>query len=352
MISDAVGRLSVRTIGLSAGLLLVTGLLVALMPAGAEESDKVPVPFGLPPVDVPEDNPMSAAKIELGKALFFDRRLSIDDTVSCADCHDPKKGWSNGARFATGVKGQKGGRSSPTILNAAYGYFQFWDGRAGSLEEQAVGPIMNPIEMAMPDGKAVEKKLARIDGYRPLFRKAFGNDEITIGKVGKAIAAFERTVLSGDAPYDRYKAGDKSALSESAQRGMALFFGKGSCSACHVPPHFTDLGFHNVGVGMAADKVDAGRAAISKLEGDHGAFKTPTLRDIARTGPYMHDGSLKTLEDVVAHYDKGGVANPQLDEEIFPLKFSAKEKADLVTFLKEGLGSSKYPQVAPPTLPK
>ena len=166
--------------------------------------------------------------------------------------------------------------------------------------------------------------------------------------IAKAIAAYERTVLSGDAPYDKFKAGDKAALSESAQRGMKLFFGKANCSACHSGPNFTDNGFHNIGV----PGNDVGREAISKSVGDKGAFKTPTLRDIAKTAPYMHDGSLKTLEEVVAHYAKGGTPHDQLDEEIFPLKLTPEQMADLVTFMKEGLASSSYPAHTAPELPK
>ena len=270
-------------------------------------------PAGLPPVAHPKDNPPSEEKILLGKQLYFDPRLSSDGTISCASCHDPKKGWSNGEAVATGVGGQKGGRSAPTVINSAYFKFQFWDGRAGSLEEQALGPIQNPIEMNLTLEQVVEK-LNGIPGYKEQFQKVFGTD-VTSEGIAKAIAAFERTVLSGDAPYDKFKAGDKSALSEAAQRGMKLFFGKANCSACHSGHSFTDFAFHNIGY----DSEDVGRVAISKLKGDTGAMKTPTLRDIAKSGPYMHNGGLATLEDVVAHYNKGGNGNPQQDEEIYPL---------------------------------
>lgn len=303
-------------------------------------------PLGLPPLKYPADNPPTPEKIELGRMLYFDPRLSADNTISCASCHDPQKGWSNGEAVATGVGGAKGGRNAPTIINSAYNKLQFWDGRAGSLEEQALGPIQNPIEMNMTLD-ALISKLNSVEGYRRRFEQVFGG-EITADKIAKAIAAFERTILSGDAPYDRYQAGDHSALSESAQRGMKLFFGKARCSACHIGPNFTDHGFHNIGL----DSMDPGRKAISQLEGDHGAMKTPTLRDIARTAPYMHNGSLKTLEEVVAHYNKGGNRNPYQDEEIFPLRLSETEIQDLVTFLREGLSSSQYPLVEPPPLPE
>lgn len=303
-------------------------------------------PLGLPEVRHPEDNPPTPEKIELGKQLYFDARLSSDNTISCASCHDPQKGWSNGEAVATGVGGAKGGRSAPTIVNSAYYRLQFWDGRAKSLEEQALGPIQNPIEMKMTLEEVVPK-LNEIAGYKAQFQKVFGTD-VTDDGIAKAIAAFERTVLSGNAPFDQFKAGNKDALTEPAQRGMKLFFGKANCSACHSGPSFSDSAFHNVGL----DSDDVGRKAISKLAGDHGAMKTPTLREIARTAPYMHNGSLKTLEDVVAHYNKGGNNNPFQDEEIHPLNLSPEEIADLVTFMKEGLSSADYPLVEPPKLPE
>ena len=306
--------------------------------------------MGLRPMRIPKDNPLSKAKIELGKQLYFDPRLSVDDTISCASCHDPKQGWSNGAAFATGVRGQVGGRSAPTIINSGYQYFQFWDGRALHVEGQALGPIQNPIEMDLTLEDLVVK-LNKIEGYRRQFQEAFGTD-VTSDGIAKAIGAFERTVLSGNAPYDHFKAGDKTALSEAAQRGFKVFFNKASCSACHAGPNFSDGAFHNLGVGIKSEKPDLGRYTETKLEGDRGSFKTPTLREIARTAPYMHDGSLKTLEEVVDFYNKGGIPNPQLDEEIFPLKLTDQQKADLITFLTEGLSSPDYPDIEPPTLPK
>ncbi len=304
------------------------------------------VPAGLPPVKHPADNPPTPEKIALGKQLYFDPRLSEDNTVSCATCHDPKKGWSNDDIFATGVGGAKGGRNSPTVINSAYYKLQFWDGRAKTLEEQALGPIQNPVEMKMTLVDVVGR-LDKIEGYRDQFQKVFGTG-VTEEGIAKAIAAFERTVLSGDAPYDKFKAGDKTALSESAQRGMNLFFGKANCSSCHSGASFTDSAFHNIGL----DSKDEGRRAISGLEGDQGAMKTPTLREIHRTAPYMHNGSLKTLEDVVQHYNKGGNGNPQQDEEIYALNLTPEEVADIVTFMKEGLASPTYPMIEAPELPK
>ena len=331
---------------LCAPLLIAVLSFVFASPLQAEDD----FPLGLKKLVWPENNKHTAEKVELGKQLYFDKRLSKDNTISCASCHDPKKGWSNGEAFATGVRGQVGGRSSPTIINSAYQELQFWDGRAKLLEGQALGPIQNPIEMDMPLDQVVAK-LNKIEGYKQQFQKVFGT-EVNADGIAKAIAAFERTVLSGGAPYDRFKAGDTKALSENAQKGMKVFFGKAHCSACHVGPNFTDGGFHNVGVGMELEKPDIGREELSKQGGDRGAFKTPTLREIARTAPYMHNGKHKTLEDVVEYYDKGGFACETLDEEIYPLKLTAEEKADLVTFLKEGLSSPKYPDVEPPKLPE
>jgi cytochrome c peroxidase len=328
--------------------LLIAGLIL-LSSAVAADGDLPKLPLGLKPVPIPADNPMTPEKVALGKQLYFDPRLSCDDTVSCASCHDPKKGWSNSTQFATGVRSQKGGRSAPTIINAAYSELQFWDGRAHLLEGQALGPIQNPIEMDHKLSDCVTK-LNGVPGYREQFRKVFDTD-VTPENIARAIAAFERTVLSGNAPFDRFKAGQMMALSAAAQRGMTVFFNKGHCSACHSGPNFSDEAFHNLGVGINNASPDLGRYEVTKVVGDKGSFKTPTLREIARTGPYMHDGSLKTLEDVIEHYSKGGTSNPQLDEEIFALKLTAEEKADLITFLKEGLSSPDYPDFAPPKLP-
>lgn len=325
------------------------GLVGYSLVLAAEPATDYVVPKGLPPLKVPADNPYSAAKVALGKQLYFDTRLSSDNTVSCATCHDPAKGWSNGEAVATGVGQKQGGRSAPTIINSAYSSMQFWDGRAKELEGQALGPIQNPIEMNM-SLEAVTTKLNGIAGYKKQFQAVFGTD-VTPDGIAKAIAAFERTVVSGDAPVDRFEAGDKNALSESAQRGYKLFHGKANCVACHTGPSASDFAFHNLGIGSELDLPDMGRHEVTKLEGDRMSFKTPTLREIHRSGPYMHDGSLKTLEEVVDYYDKGGTANEYLDEEIYALKLTAAEKADLVTFLKEGFASDSYPLVAPPELP-
>jgi len=324
--------------------------LFAFSNASAQKPPAILVPKGLADIICPEDNPHLEDKVELGKQLYFDKRLSKDNTISCASCHDPDKGWSNGEPFATGVRGQVGGRSAPSIVNSADSALQFWDGRASQLEGQALGPISNPIEMDMPIDDVVAK-LNKIDGYKKQFQALYKTD-VTADGIAKSIAAFERTILSGDAPFDRFKAGDTKALSDQAQRGMKLFFGKANCSACHTGHSFSDFAFHNIGVGMDKEKPDLGRFVVTKIEGDKGSFKTPTLREVARSAPYMHDGRFKTLDEVVDYYNKGGHPNPQLDEELFELKLTKEQQADLVKFLTEGLSSEKYPHVKPPKLPE
>jgi cytochrome c peroxidase len=279
----------------------------------------------------------------------FDKRLSADNSVACASCHNPQFGFTDGAAVSTGINGQKGARSAPTVINRLFSDAQFWDGRAASLEAQALGPIQNPIEMGNTL-EAVVKKLNAIKGYREAFQRAFGSEVMADG-IAKAIASFERTVLSGNSPYDRYKAGDHQALSESAKRGLALFESERvNCVTCHVGHNFTDENYRNLGVGMDQAKPDLGRYEITQNEEDRGAFKTPTLRDVARTAPYMHDGSLKTLREVIDYYDKGGTPNAHLSKDIKPLKLAEKEKADLVAFLESLTG--EMAAFEEPKLPK
>ncbi len=244
------------------------------------------------------------------------------------------------------------------MINRAYTLLQFWDGRAASLEDQAKGPLANPLEMttektANEAHEAVVKRINDVPGYIKKFRAAFGDGDITIDHVAKAIATFERTVLSGNAPYDRYKAGDKSAMSESQIRGLNVFVKKAECDACHLGFNFSDESYMNIGIGMDKPKPDPGRYAITKNEDDFGAFKTPTLREIEHTAPYMHDGSLKTLEEVVEHYDKGGTPNPHLSEKMKPLHLTKQEKADLVAFMKalSGEGWQHIKEPAPEEFP-
>jgi cytochrome c peroxidase len=297
------------------------------------------VPLGLPPLAVPADNPVTAEKVALGKRLFFDKDLSLDRSLSCASCHDPAKGWSNGLPVAAGVNGATGNRNVPTILNAALNRVQFWDGRAFSLEAQAVGPILNPVEMAMPSADAVVARLQADTKYREMFSQAFP-DGVTIDNIARSLATFQRTILSGNAPYDRFQAGDKAALSAAAQRGLQLFSKKAGCSTCHTPPLFNDIAYHNIGVGMDRPDPDPGRYSVTKILSNFGAFKSPTLRDISKTAPYMHDGSMATLEEVIEYYDKGGNPHPQLSREMRKLQLTKEEKRDLLQFLVEGLTSS------------
>lgn len=285
---------------------------------------------------IPENNPLTADKVELGRKLYFDKRLSADNSVSCATCHNPEFGFTDGSAVSTGINGQKGGRSAPTVVNRLFSKEQFWDGRAEDLEDQALGPIQNPIEMGNTL-EAVVKKLNAIEGYRKDFQEVFGT-EVTADGIAKAIASFERTVISGNSPYDRFKAGDEKALSESARRGLDLFEGKANCVTCHVGFNFTDEGYRNIGVGMDKENPDLGRFEVTKEESDRGAFKTPTLREIASTAPYMHDGSEKTLLDVINFYDKGGLPNPYLSTDIKPLNLTDEEKADLVAFMESLTG--------------
>lgn len=300
-----------------------------------------------PPVPVPADNPQTDAKIRLGAQLYFETRLSADNTVSCATCHVPETGWANQHPTDTGIKGQVGGRNSGTIIDAAYMKFQFWDGRAVTLEDQALGPIQNPIEM----GEALEnvvRKLNAIPGYRDQFREVFGTDATPDG-IAKAIASFERTIVSGPSPFDRYLGGEKSALSPAARRGLDLFNGKAHCTPCHGGPMFSDQSYHNLGAGMDRPDPDLGREIVTKDPADRGRFKTPTLRNIALTGPYLHTGGEKTLLDVVNFYNRGGVPNPNLDPLVLPLQLTEREKLDLVAFMDALTGP--VPVVVKPSLP-
>jgi cytochrome c peroxidase len=344
-----------------------------------DEPYEIVVPAGLDPVAavIPAYNPMTKGKVELGKQLYFDPRISKDATVSCASCHNPAKGWTDNMTTSIGIKGQKGGRNAPTVLNTIYGRSMFWDGRAASLEAQSQGPPQNKIEMGDQSYREIVERLRAIPGYREQFLKVFGT-EITLDGVAKAIAAFERTALSGNSAFDKYNLGDPENpetfkyLTESEKRGMVLFglrlkdedpfkvdaalLKKANCTACHAGANFSDEQFHNIGVGYdakAAKFADIGRWEIAptgaKNPADKGAFKTPTIRDITRTAPYMHDGSEKTLEQVVEYYNRGGNANPALDRDMKRLKLDPQEVADVVAFMKALTG--QVITVALPTLP-
>ena len=316
---------------------------------------QIRAPLGLPPVPTPSDNPPTAETIALGRRLYYDPILSVDNTVSCASCHSPAFGFADPKQFSEGVKKQKGGRNAPTVLNAAHNGLQFWDGRAPSLEKQAEGPVQNPVEMAhtLQD---VEKKLTADASYRAGFEKSFGPGAITYEKVEKAIASFERTVISGNSPFDRYfYGGDKSAMSASARRGLEVFRNpkKGNCAVCHTIGEkyalFTDNKFHNIGIGVKdGQPSDLGRFNVTHNEADKGAFKTSTLRNVALTAPYFHDGSRKTLKDAIDFYVGGGNSNPYLDKEIHALDFlTGQERADLLAFLQSLTGEMPR-NVGPP----
>lgn len=339
----SMGNLKLTIVGLlAAGLIACQGGEKAVQqPATEAAGFQLTAPLGLDfqsaSFSVPKENPLTEEKIKLGKRLYFEKALSIDNTLSCASCHMPEKGFADPNQFSVGVKGQKGGRQAPPILNRVFSRKQFWDGRAASLEEQALGPMMNPIEMGHPDVKSVINRLEKDPGYVAAFKQAFPDQGGAVNDVtiSRAIASFERTIMSGNSPYDRYtQLNDKTALSAAAERGYHLFLGKANCASCHVGFNFTDESYHNLGVGTDAKKQDLGRYAISKLDGHQGAFKTPTLREIANTAPYMSDGSLKTLEEVVEYYNKGCRNNKWLSAKIKPLGLTAQEKQDLVEFLK------------------
>lgn len=288
-----------------------------------------PLPTSIP---TPSTNLNYKAKIELGKQLYFDGRLSKNNAVSCAFCHNPGTGFADARQFSIGVVGTAGGRQAPTVFNTGFIPLQFWDGRAGSLEEQAIGPIQNPIEMAETHENVVSK-LKKIKGYQQQFRAVFGT-EVNLQGIAEAIAAYERTIVSANSVFDKYVMGDPKAMDDAAVRGMALFKGKARCILCHNSSNFTDNRFHNLGVPQVGSlKEDLGRFDVSRAERDKGAFKTPTLRSIVETAPYMHDGVFKTLEEVIEFMNNGGGANPNLSPLVKPLNLTPEEKADLVAFL-------------------
>ncbi len=376
-------------------MILIAGLAVTLQ---AEELTKPATPvaetngggsdklLGLPPIPIPADNPQTPAKIALGDKLFHDKRLSIDGTVSCANCHDDKKAFTDNLSVSVGHHGLTGTRSAPTVINAAFYHSQFWDGREPSLEAQSKGPFVNPVEGGLPNHQALLDIIRADAEYQKAFKEVFNvaDQKVTIDHVAKVIASFERTLVAGNSPFDRfYFKGDKTALNEQQQRGFKLFLEQGRCVSCHIIEQnqalFSDSRFHNIGVGINAvqqditplvqafldakrkggdvDKIvltdkkssELGRFAVSDALADIGAFKTPTLRNIALTAPYMHDGSLKTLKEVVIHYNNGGVTpagakpNDFLSGGIRPLNLTDAQIDDLVAFL-QSLTSAQYAQ--------
>ncbi len=344
---------------------------------------KLAIPRGLPADTwdyyVPRNNQLTAAKVELGRKLFFDARLSADGKVSCATCHDPKLAFADGKTVAEGIGGKLGTRNSPTLLNAMFTPNQFWDGRAGSLEDQAIQPLTNPLEMGNASHDEVVARLRALADYRAEFQSVFGG-EANIARVGLAIAAYERTLIAADSPFDRFLHGQTDAISDAAKRGFALFRGRARCSRCHTfndaMPFFTDFQYHNTGVAMNHPNFDKlsrqaynaietkhakqviehlagqpggdelGRVRFSHVVFDIGAFRTQTLRNIALTAPYFHDGSAKTLADVVRFYSAGGKDNIARDWELEPLALTDEEQAELVAFLESLTGKLPEQEVS------
>jgi cytochrome c peroxidase len=351
-------------------MLAAIGMLTGCAPGGEElaarsvsipvwETDNPILPVPVSPLgidfkltDLPE--PPTPERVCLGRWLFYDKRLSADGTIACASCHRPEHAFSEPTPVSTGILGQKGGRKAPSFVNQAWTIYPnfFWDGRAKSLEEQALGPMANPIEM----GHTHEAILTglRANGYAPYFKQAFGTKEITAARMAKAIADYERTGLSGNSPWDRWRSGgDESAVDAEVKRGDALFFSKAGCNQCHFGQNFTDSAFHNLGVGWDSRTGrfrDEGRFAVTKTDNDRGAFKTPTLRDVSLHGPYMHDGSVSTLRAVVEIYNRGGIPSQHLDPKIKPLGLTGSEIDALVKFI-EALTGEGYLDKPPKSSP-
>lgn len=277
----------------------------------------------------PEDNQTTPQRVALGRQLFFDPRLSGSGLMSCSTCHSPNANWEDRMPTAIGRDGRILARSTPTILNAAWGGPFFWDGRTDTLEQQAVGPIAAPGEMNLPHDQAVAR-IAAIGGYRHAFAAAYSDEGVTIDTIGKALAAFERSIVSARAPFDRWVEGERDAISPAAHRGFAIFNTTGRCATCHSGWRFTDDGFHDIGVSAS----DEGRAAVFPgIEELRFAFKTPTLRNIDRRGPYMHDGSLRTLEEVIAFYNTPPTQRASLSPDFVPLHLSQADRDDLLAYL-------------------
>lgn len=321
--------------------------------APAERLFKVEKFTGLPPLQFPGNARPTEGAVELGRRLFYDKNLSLDGSVSCATCHNPRYGFSDNKPVAEGVGGRKGKRNSPTIFNVGFGESFQWDGRAATLEAQIGLPLTNVTEMAHATD-TLETKLRDNSIYRAMFERAYGPGPITIGNISKALATFERLILSGNSLYDKFAyLGNRRALSQSAIRGLELFSGRARCSVCHQLGQefalFTDGQFHNLGVGANArgELADLGRYNVTKADADKGAFKTPTLRSITQTRPYMHDGSLSSLSEVLEFYDQGGRRNPYLSKLIRPLNLNPQDKLDLLGFL-ESLSGEPVPHIGPP----
>lgn len=333
---------------IATALMGVTVVLGASAVSAANAPSKEDVKKYLRPMEVPQGkkNISTPERVELGKFLFFDPRLSGSNFISCATCHNPALGWSDGQPTAIGHGMGTLDRSTPTILNTAYQRFQFWDGRMRTLEAQALGPIEAGGEMSQPLEELIPE-LKAIPGYVKMFEAAYPGEGVSKSAIGKAIAVFERTIVSTDSGFDRWLKGVDGAMSKEAMKGFEIFKGKANCVACHDGFNFSDNGFHNIGL---KDMEDPGRYAIKPIKVLKGAFKTPTLRDIALTAPYMHNGAYNTLEEVVNHYNAGGFKNAgTLSPNMKPLKLSKKEKKAVVAFLKSLTGDPM--EVTVPVLP-
>ncbi len=345
------------------------------------------IPLGVNKTFDQLDKPPIPQRVRLGRWLFFDKRLSIDSTVSCATCHRPEHGFSEPTSVSTGVNDMKGKRKAPPVLNLAWTVYPhfFWDGRAGSLEDQAVGPMINPVEMAMPDHDLVIERITAVKGYAKYFKQAFGDETVTLDRIAHAIADYERTLLSGNSPWDRWTADmtdhdrDQLAIAHDqdddpysdgepdypafkdgqhvpaqVKLGHWLFHGKAMCNQCHLGFNFTDQQFHNLGVGYDAQTKqfnDVGRFDVTKNLEDTGAFKTPLLRDVSKHAPYMHDGSIPTLRQVVELYNRGGDKNPYLSPKIEPLNLTDSEIDALVAFMR-ALDGQGYDDPGPTVFPQ
>ncbi len=316
---------------------------ISLQPQAAPSMDALKALYRRPAtIPFPKGNPYTPEKAVLGKKLYFDTRLSVSSAQSCGSCHSPSYGWGDGLAVGVGYGMQKLGRRSPTIVNAAWGDIFMWDGRLANLEDQALGPIQSAGEMNMPLEQLM-KRLESIPEYKPMFVRVFQDEGMTAKTLAKAVATYERTVVSERAPFDAWIEGDEKAISEEAKRGFTVFNGKAQCAACHEGWHFTNDGFQDIG--LPSDDVGRGKFVPGVVKMEH-AFKTPGLREVAHRAPYMHDGSLATLEEVVEHYDHGGVDRSSRSDIMKPLGLSAQEKSDLVVFLKS-LSSNLTPTAAP-----
>jgi len=334
-------------------LLLIAGPMVAGV--ASQESYKPKIPLGLDEeaFKVPQNNPMTKEKIKLGRLLFFDKRLSANNTIACASCHIPALAFTDGQSVSSGIHHLQGGRSAPTAINRGFSSAQFWDGRAATLEDQSIGPFANLIEHGFVSHDQLIAKINSIQGYKKLFNNVYGIDKLTKENVGRAIASFQRTLISGNSPFDRFDYdGDETAISASAKRGKILFFDKARCNLCHMGTNFSDEKFHNIGIGWDGNALDLGRYNVTKEVKDLGAFKTPTLREISKTAPYMHDGRFATLEDVIGHYNQGGVKNPFLDNQVIPLNLSKSEIKDLIAMLRSLEGEGWQHVKAPMEFPQ